>query len=172
MNTSTVWTTRVWREHRAGNISRTERDVLLTLRTFRGAGGTMHPSHATLADRARCSSRSVIRALQQAQRLGLVSWAERRVRAGWRWLRTSNAYRLHCPETPTKPDQRPAQRRLSTDCHEDRGGESPSKKALLREMMEAASRLPDLLAARRRVIEASLTGTRFGRIVPACGQTI
>lgn len=26
--------------------------------------------------------------------LGLVSWTERRVRAGWRWLRTSNAYRF------------------------------------------------------------------------------
>ena len=79
MNTSTVWTTRVWREHRAGNISRTERDVLLTLRTFRGAGGTMHPSHATLADRARCSlpERDTSAPAGAAARLGVLGGAPR-----------------------------------------------------------------------------------------------
>jgi hypothetical protein len=33
-----VWTTRVWQEYRAGNLTRAFRDVLLTLRTFRGTG--------------------------------------------------------------------------------------------------------------------------------------
>ena len=39
----------VWAEFRAGNLTRAGRDVLLTLRTFRGHGGEIHPSHATLA---------------------------------------------------------------------------------------------------------------------------
>jgi Helix-turn-helix domain len=68
--------------------------VLLTLHTFRGQGSAAWPSHATLAERARCCTRTVQRALQHAQHLGLVSWAERRVRAGWRWLRTSNLDRF------------------------------------------------------------------------------
>jgi len=33
------WTDRVWLEFRAGNLTRAYRDVLLTLRTYRGHGG-------------------------------------------------------------------------------------------------------------------------------------
>jgi len=91
---SPPWTDRIWREFRAGTLTRSWRDVLLTLATFRGSGGAIHPSHSTLAERGRCSVRTVQRALAHAQRLGLVVWAERRVRASWRWLRTSNTYRL------------------------------------------------------------------------------
>ena len=64
------WTARVWQEYRAGNLTRAYRDVLLTLRTFRGHGGHCWPSHATLADRAECCTRTVQRALTQAQRPG------------------------------------------------------------------------------------------------------
>ena len=49
----TPWTSRIWQEFRAGNLTRAGRDVLLTLRTYRGHGGLICPSHATLADRAR-----------------------------------------------------------------------------------------------------------------------
>jgi hypothetical protein len=86
------WPDRIWLEHRAGTLTRAYRDVLLTLRTYRGRSGMIHPSHETLAERAKCSVSTVQWALRQAQRLGLVSWTERRVRAGWRWLRTSNCY--------------------------------------------------------------------------------
>ena len=78
---STDWTARVWAEFRAGNLTRVWRDVLLTLKTYRGHGGLICPSHATLAERARCSVRTVQRALAMGRRLGLVSWSERRVRA-------------------------------------------------------------------------------------------
>jgi hypothetical protein len=50
----TPWTTRIWQAYRAGNLTRAYRDVLLTLHTFRGTGGHCLPSHATLADRAKC----------------------------------------------------------------------------------------------------------------------
>jgi len=157
MPTPRPWTARVWQEYRADNLTRGDRDVLLTLNTFRGAGGLCIPSHATLADRAGCSSRTVQRALQQARRLGLVSWVERRVRAAWRWLRTSNAYRLERPAEPVQPGSRPAWPRRSTTGQNGRGGESQrfTKAATLSFMREAAA-LPDLLAARRGVIEARL----------------
>ena len=83
------WRDRVWQEFRAGNLTRAYRDVLLTLASFRGAGGLICPAHATLAERAGCSVSTVRRALAQAFLLGLVSWTERRIHAGWRWLRTS-----------------------------------------------------------------------------------
>ena len=90
----TPWTTRIWQEYRAGNLTRAARDVLLTLHTYRGPGGVAWPSHATLAQRAKCSTRTVLRALAQGRNLGLVSWSFRRVRQGWRWLQSSNLYRF------------------------------------------------------------------------------
>jgi hypothetical protein len=155
-----AWTTRVWQEFRAGNLTRAARDVLLCLRTFRGAGGVAWPSHATLADRAKCCTRTVQRALQAAQALSLVSWAERRVRAGWRWLRSSNRYRFAVPEGPitaapwlkhtTGLRVRIGESLRKKEARDDRqrGGEGP---------------LPDLLAARRAAMAAGLV--RIGQPV-------
>lgn len=149
------WTARCWLEYRAGNLTRAYRDVLLTLHTFRGHGGTAWPSHATLAERAGCCVRTVQRALQQAQQLGLVSWAERRVRAGWRWLRTSNAYRLIMPRDAVQGGRKTSRRRdVSTTGQPGRGGENGSRKEALQAMMQAAAGLPDLLAMRRTAWEA------------------
>jgi hypothetical protein len=86
----------IWLEFRAGNLTRAHRDVLLCLA---GYGRVAWPSHQTLADRANCCVRTVQRALEAARDLGLVTWVERRVRAGWRWLRTSNRYTLTVPTT-------------------------------------------------------------------------
>lgn len=113
------------------------------------------PSHATLADRAGCCVRTVQRALEMAGRLGLVSWVERRVRAAWRWLRTSNTYRLLMPAEPIQAGQRaPVYRPLATTGQKDRGGESQNKKEALREMMMKAAGMPDLLAIRRTAFAA------------------
>ena len=94
------WRQRIWREFNAGNLTRSYRDVLLTLA---GYGPRPWPSHETLAARARCCTRTVQRALEAARGLDLVSWAERRIKAGWRWLRTSNIYRLLVPDGPVAP---------------------------------------------------------------------
>lgn len=157
------WTARVWREFHVGTLTRAYRDVLLTLRTFRGAGGACWPSHATLAARARCSARTASRALRQARLLGLVAWTERRVRAGWRWLRTSNAYWFAVPETPIAPEMRPVWQRRTTTGQAGGGGEGlkeeaarQGKAAVLARWMAAAARLPDLLAMRR----AAMSGAR------------
>lgn len=103
MPTSSPWIARVWAEFHAGYLTRAARDVLLTLRTYRGQGGACFPSHATLAERVGCSDRTVRRALALARDLGLVSWVERRVRSSWRWLRTSNSYRMTMPPEPLPP---------------------------------------------------------------------
>jgi Helix-turn-helix domain len=143
------WPNRVWREFRVANLTRTYRDVLLTLATFRGHGGLCVPSHETLAARAGCCVRTVRRALVQARQLGLVDWCERRVRAGWRWLRTSNSYRLGVPSGPVKAGLRPPWPRRSTTGQNGTGEERGSKKAAWEEMWLAAAAIPDLLAMRR-----------------------
>src|SRR4051812_47163361 len=100
MQTNTTWCGYVRRAHRDGHLTRHWRDVLLELHGYRGPGGIAWPAHATLAERAECCVRTVQRALEAARELGLVSWTARRLRAGWRSLRSSNAYRLQRPQTP------------------------------------------------------------------------
>src|SRR5271165_1097990 len=102
---SDTWTARVWAEFRAGNLTRAARDVLLTLHTYRAAGGCAWPSHQTIADRAKCCVRTVQDALRAARGLGLIVWTERRARSGWRWLRTSNLYRFLAPAGPVSPSR-------------------------------------------------------------------
>jgi len=155
------WRTRVWREFRAGNLTRAMRDVLLTLHTYRGTGGLCVPAHATLADRARCCVRTVQRALQAAQDLGLVTWCERRVRRGWRWLRTSNSYRLRTPADDVQAGMRPSWRAVSSGAAttglRGRREENQNKKAALQAMLEEAAAVPgDLLAMRRAAFEAQM----------------
>jgi hypothetical protein len=159
------WRARIWREFHAANLTRAYRDVLLTLATYRGRGGLICPTHDTLAARASCSSRTVRRALALAARLGLVSWSERRVRAAWRWLRTSNRYWLLMPGGDVQRGQRPPWPRPATTGQVARGEESlekqdapKGKKAALAELMAAAARLPDLLAQRRAAFSQGRAG--------------
>ncbi len=149
-----TWRTRVWQEFKIGNLTRAARDVLLTLATYRGAGGVCWPSHATLAERAGCCVRTVQRALNAARDLGLVDWHERRVRNGWRWLRTSNAYRLTVPADDVAPIARPIWRTKPTTGLNARGGENKKTKEALQVMLAESARLPDLLALRRQAFEA------------------
>lgn len=153
---SATWTDRIWREWRQKNLTTAFRDVLLTLRTYRGHGGLICPAQATLAARARCTVRTVARALRHAQTLGLVSWAERRVRRGWRWFRTSNRYRLTVPDSDVQAGNGPVWPRRATTGQNVGGGESRQKevgqsghKTALARMMAEAAVMPDLLAMRR-----------------------
>jgi hypothetical protein len=97
-----VWFSRIYREFEAGNLTRAYRDVLLALGRFGACRFGIVPSHQTLAARARCCVRTVQRALEAAKALGLVSWAERRIKAAWRSLRTSNRYVLLVPIEPVR----------------------------------------------------------------------
>ena len=98
-----AWFSRVYREYEAGNLTPLWRDVLRALGRFDACRFGIFPSHQFLARRARCSVRTVQRALQAARRLGLVDWCHQRVRAAWRLLRASNRYVLRTPTGPVQP---------------------------------------------------------------------
>lgn len=157
MPTPSPWIARIWAEFRAGNLTRAYRDVMLTLATFRGAGGLICPSHATLAVRAKCCVKTVQRALAMADQLGLVSWAERRAQSGSKWVRTSNTYRLLAAVGTVQSGQRHRWKwQKPSNGQSDLGEEkldSLSKKKVLEAMYREAATLPDLLSARRAVIE-------------------
>ena len=132
------------------------RATCCSLRAYRGHGGLICPSHETLAERVDCHTSTVWRALQAARDLGLVRWTERRVRAGWRSLRTSNRYRLLMPDGPVAPC--PAH--YSAQCwrRESKNNQEAHERdhAGLATMLAGAARLPDLLAARRAAWEAGM----------------
>ncbi len=153
----TTWTAAVWQHFHAGALTRAHRDVLLTLRTYRGHGGDCWPAHETVAARARCSPSTVLRALRQARELGLVRWAERRVRAGWRWLRSSNAYRFILPDRPPKPRARACRR---TD-RQKAGGEESQRNQGRSAPSVPASWQPS--EAERRAAQAALSAVRATR---------
>jgi hypothetical protein len=96
------WFSRIHREYEAGNLTLHWREVLLVLGRFQTCRFGIVPSHAKLATLARCHVRTVQRALQAARELGLLDWAERRIRAAWRSLRTSNRYVLKLPAAPVR----------------------------------------------------------------------
>jgi hypothetical protein len=153
----TPWTTRIWQEYRAGTLTRAARDVLLTLHTYRGRGGAAWPSHQTLADRALCCTRTVLRALKAGEGLGLITWAERRVRAGWRWLRSSNLYRFMVPEMPAVLREQPSC--LLPLPSVAAVSVSGAREALM-EMRRVATAVPDLLAARRAAMAGRFAAYR------------
>jgi hypothetical protein len=66
------WFSHIHRQYEAHNLTRAFRDVLLALGRFHACRFGIFPSHETLAARARCSVRTVQRALQAARQLGLV----------------------------------------------------------------------------------------------------
>jgi hypothetical protein len=100
-----AWTRRVWQEWEVGNLTRTFRDALLKIRAVRAPGKPVQPSHKFLAARTGCCRKTVQRALRAAQRLSLLDWCERRIRIGWRWVRTTNDYRFMVPAWPATKGQ-------------------------------------------------------------------
>ena len=159
-----TWTARVWCEFHAGNLTRAFRDVLLTLRTYRARGGLIYPSHETLAKRTGCHASTAQRALQAARDLGLVRWAERRVRAAWRSLRTSNRYWLIVPEKAVNPRERTnRQSAIGGERKQKKEAQGSSVSAILA-MMEAARGLPDLLAARAAVMTERMATAAIVRL--------
>jgi hypothetical protein len=74
-----------------------------------GIDGQLDPAHQTIAADVGCSERTVRRGLEALKALGLVMWARRIVRAGWRVAQTSNAYLL-APIAMTNGPEIPASR--------------------------------------------------------------
>jgi len=85
---SQIWTLTQARQ----NTARTHL-VLQALASFEGYRG-LFPSHESIAARAGCSTRTVIRALETAYRLGLIERTRQRVRRSGRVVNGPNRYRL------------------------------------------------------------------------------
>lgn len=97
------WVSRVEAERRADNLTLHEREVLKHLHYYRGRGGVAFPSHKAVAAAAKIGVSTVKRALMKARDLGLITWTERRVRAGWRLVRATNVYSFLTPRGPVSP---------------------------------------------------------------------
>ncbi len=135
------WDPAVWSAFRAGALTRSGRDVLLTLRTFRGAGGLIYPSHARLAERVGCSVSTVQVALAAGRDAGLVDWTSGRRR------RTSNRYVLELPQGAPQArvprrQERAAARAVRALVGERRGGGENSFKRGLTSMPHPPVRTP------------------------------
>lgn len=74
---------------RAGQITRTMKDVLLIM-----AARTRPASYEGLANAAGCSRRMVAYTVAQAESLGILVRVHHRVRRGYRWMNGKNSYRF------------------------------------------------------------------------------
>lgn len=88
----------VWTLTQSKQLTATAHLVLRALASFDGQRG-LFPSHEAIAARAGCSTRTVIRALEVAYRLGIVERIKRVKRHGGRVVRASNSYILHRVDT-------------------------------------------------------------------------
>lgn len=84
----------LWSLKQARHITANTHAVLHQLAGFLGPRG-LFPSHETLAAKAGCSVRTVIRALETAYALGIVERTKRMTWRGSRLVRCANAYTLH-----------------------------------------------------------------------------
>jgi hypothetical protein len=143
----------VHREFEAGNLTRTFRDVLDKLGWFARCNRGIFPSHRTLAGLARCCVRTVQSALQAARRLGLLDWIGQRVTAGWRVLRGVNRYVLKVPTAAVEWVKRSTGKSCRGIINVEKKEAQERHNGAIAAMVEAAKGLPDLLAARRKVME-------------------
>jgi hypothetical protein len=150
------------RAHRAGRrISACAHDVSEALIRRLGTDGQLDPSHATIAADATCSVRTVQRALSALRAYGLLSWQRRiaRCRDG-RIEQVSSQFWLSATAAATVP----------TPCgHFVRQIREVKNKPAFEHAATAAAAVgkvlaggcPDLLTARRLVIEARLVAGGF-----------
>ncbi|MCX2564777.1 helix-turn-helix domain-containing protein [Acetobacter thailandicus] len=89
----TSFASTLWTLTQARQITGKTHLVLQALASFEGYRG-LFPSHESIASRAGCSVRTVIRALETAYRLGIVERMRQRQRVSGRICNSVNRYRL------------------------------------------------------------------------------
>lgn len=89
----TSFASQIWTLTQARQITAKTHLVLSALSSFQGYRG-LFPSHETIAARAGCSVRTVIRALETGYRLGLIKRTRQRQRVSGRICNGPNRYRL------------------------------------------------------------------------------
>jgi len=146
-----AWRRRLELERRAHNLTLHRQKALRTLLAFWGGEG-LFPSDAAVADLAGVSERTVRRARVDARELGMLTWQRTRKLVAGRWRQGPNRYNVVIPAGPVCPGGqrgRPRQERKKQEA-------IPGGGAALAEFTQQAAGMPDLLAARRRVIETRL----------------
>ncbi|MFT9366869.1 MAG: helix-turn-helix domain-containing protein [Gluconobacter sp.] len=88
-----TFASQIWTLTQARQITARTHLVLQALASFEGHRG-LFPSHESIAARAGCSVRTVIRALETAYSLGLIERTRQRVRRSGRVVNGPNRYRL------------------------------------------------------------------------------
>lgn len=89
----TSFASQLWTLTQAHQITAKTHLVLQALASFQGQRG-LFPSHESIAARAGCSVRTVIRALECAYSLGIVERTRQRIRRSGRVVNGPNRYRL------------------------------------------------------------------------------
>ena len=89
----TSFASQIWTLTQSHTITAKTHLVLQALASFQGHRG-LFPSHESIASRAGCSVRTVIRALETAYRLGIVERQRQRRRVSGRICNGVNRYRL------------------------------------------------------------------------------
>ena len=89
----TSFASQIWTLTQARQITGKTHLVLQALASFQGYRG-LFPSHESIASRSGCSVRTVIRALEAAYRLGIVTRTRQRQRVSGRICNGVNRYRL------------------------------------------------------------------------------
>jgi len=146
-----AWRRRLELERHARNLTLHRQKALTTLLAFWGAEG-LFPSDAAVAELAGVSARTVRRARVDARELGLLTWQRTRKFVAGRWRQGPNRYAVAIPASPVCPGGQRGQQRQVRKKQEARYKEDAALVALT----QAAARMPDLLAQRRRVIEERL----------------
>jgi Helix-turn-helix domain len=158
-----AWTARIEAEFAANNLTRGWRDALIALASFRGHGGEIFPSQASVAARAQCSERTVRRAIAMAVVLGLVVVLPRRRWVRGRYVRTSNRYVIGVPDRAVAPGQRPPWPCRASTGQIGQRQEKEERKAALDAVLREAAAAPDLLAMRREAMARGLIGAAMGK---------
>jgi hypothetical protein len=117
-----LWLARLEHAFATSQLTASQYLVGRALLQLLGEDGRLDPGHAYLGEIARCSRRTVQRALERLQEIGLVRWTRRLVRAGWRAEQASNAYELvpdSQPQTPKAPPASTRGRRLACERQPD-----------------------------------------------------
>lgn len=89
----TSFASQIWTLTQSRTITAKTHLVLQALASFSGSRG-LFPSHESIAARAGCSVRTVIRGLEMAYRLGIVERTRQRQRVSGRLVNGVNRYRL------------------------------------------------------------------------------
>jgi len=168
-----LWLAKLGNALQARHVGGKEYLAARALLSFIGDDGRLDPCQAAIAERARCSERTVRRALVRLEAPGLLRWQRRLVRlpGAWRTEQASNAYELVPDGRPIIPRAPRIQRSLRLRCGGQDGREANSRRITGSglEAAEAAAAWPppdpgrDLLAERRAVMEVQARAAAAAR---------